>query len=148
MEDIRWKQRLSNYQKALQRLKDNIEYFSTFLAENITPADILKQGLIQSFEFTHELAWNVMKDYAVYQGNSEIKGSRDAVRYSAQVGLIDLTFEGKNLSLNLIHQIAVDLDDLLLPYFFDLSIKEKITNPDLLDHIKRVGMEFYSLKSS
>ena len=61
---------------------------------------------------------------------------------------IDLTFEGKNLSLNLIHQIAVDLDDLLLPYFFDLSIKEKITNPDLLDHIKRVGMEFYSLKSS
>lgn len=148
MEDIRWKQRFSNYQKALQRLKDNIEYFSTFLAENITPADILKQGLIQSFEFTHELAWNVMKDYAVYQGNSEIKGSRDAVRYSAQVGLIDLTFEGKNLSLNLIHQIAVDLDDLLLPYFFDLSIKEKITNPDLLDHIKRVGMEFYSLKSS
>ena len=148
MEDIRWKQRFSNYQKALQRLKDNIEYFSTFLAENITPADILKQGLIQSFEFTHELAWNVMKDYAVYQGNSEIKGSRDAVRYSAQVGLIDLTFEGKNLSLNLIHQIAVDLDDLLLPYFFDLSIKEKITNPDLLDHIKRVGMEFYSLQSS
>ena len=88
MEDIRWKQRFSNYQKALQRLKDNIEYFSTFLAENITPADILKQGLIQSFEFTHELAWNVMKDYAVYQGNSEIKGSKDTVRYSAQIGLI------------------------------------------------------------
>ena len=88
MEDIRWKQRFSNYQKALQRLKDNIEYFSTFLAENTTPVDILKQGLIQSFEFTHELAWNVMKDYAVYQGNSEIKGSRDAVRYSAQAGLI------------------------------------------------------------
>ena len=88
MEDIRWKQRFSNYQKALQRLKDNIEYFSTSLAENTTPADILKQGLIQSFEFTHELAWNVMKDYAVYQGNSEIKGSRDAVRYSVQAGLI------------------------------------------------------------
>ena len=45
MEDIRWKQRFSNYQKALQRLKDNIEYFSTFLAENTTPADILKQGI-------------------------------------------------------------------------------------------------------
>ena len=59
MEDIRWKQRFSNYQKALQRLKDNIEYFSTFLAEKTTPVDILKQGLI--------------KDYAVYQGNSEIK---------------------------------------------------------------------------
>ena len=53
MEDIRWKQRFSNYQKALQRLKDNIEYFSTFLTENTTPADILKQGLIQSFEFTY-----------------------------------------------------------------------------------------------
>lgn len=79
--------------------------------------------------------------------NATLYGSRAKGNYKPYSD-IDLTFEGKNLSLNLIHQIAVDLDDLLLPYFFDLSIKEKITNPDLLDHIKRVGMEFYSLKSS
>ena len=79
--------------------------------------------------------------------NATLYGSRAKGNYKPYSD-IDLTFEGKNRSLNLIHRIAVDLDDLLLPYFFDLSIKEKITNPDLLDHIKRVGMEFYSLKSS
>ena len=79
--------------------------------------------------------------------NATLYGSREKGNYKPYSD-IDLTCEGKNLSLNLIHRIAVDLDDLLLPYFFDLSIKEKITNPDLLDHIKRVGMEFYSLKSS
>ena len=70
--------------------------------------------------------------------NATLYGSRAKGNYNPYSD-IDLTFEGKNISLNLIYQIAVDLDDLLLPYFFDLSIKEKITNPDLLDHIKRVG---------
>ena len=36
------------------------------------------EGLIQRFEYTHELAWNVMKDYAHFQGNSNVAGSRDA----------------------------------------------------------------------
>lgn len=48
-----------------------------------------KQGLIQAFEFTHELAWNMLKDYLEYQGNQEIRGSRDAIRESFKVGLID-----------------------------------------------------------
>jgi nucleotidyltransferase substrate binding protein (TIGR01987 family) len=46
------------------------------------------QGLIQSFEFTHELAWNVMKDYFYYQGNNEIRGSRDATRQAFKYELI------------------------------------------------------------
>ena len=100
MEDIRWEQRFSNYRKALKRLLENIEYVKA--EEEITwdleeeyiddlllaTPDIAKQGLIQSFEFTHELAWKVMKDYAEFQGNTEIKGSRDAVLYAAQVSLI------------------------------------------------------------
>jgi nucleotidyltransferase substrate binding protein (TIGR01987 family) len=100
MEDIRWQQRFSNYRKALKSLRENIQYmkdeedinwelgeeeFEDFL---YATRDILKQGLIQSFEFTHELAWKVMKDYAEYQGNTEIKGSRDAITYAAQVSLI------------------------------------------------------------
>ena len=130
MEDIRWKQRFSNYQKALQRLKDNIEYFSTFLAENTTPADILKQGLIQSFEFTHELAWNVMKDYAVYQGNSEIKWSRDAVRYSAQVGLISDGFgwmemiQSRNSSSHTYNEdTANEITEYIISKYFPLFIE-------------------------
>lgn len=50
--------------------------------------ELEEQGLIQSFEFTHELAWNVMKDYFTYQGNLEIRGSRDATREAFKVGLI------------------------------------------------------------
>src|SRR5690606_23259109 len=48
-----------------------------------------KQGLIQSFEFTHELAWKVIQDFAKNQGNTEIRGSKDATRYAAQISLIE-----------------------------------------------------------
>lgn len=49
---------------------------------------IEKQGFIKAFEFTFELAWKVMKDYLVYQGNTEIMGSRDAIRQAFSLGLI------------------------------------------------------------
>ncbi len=58
---------------------------------------------------------------------------------------IDLTLEGKNLSLSILYKIDNDLDDLLLPYTFDLSIFKHIDNADLIDHIKRVGVVFYPL---
>jgi len=47
-----------------------------------------EQGLIHCFEFTHELAWNVLKDYFEYQGNTAITGSRDATREAFNKGLI------------------------------------------------------------
>ena len=51
-------------------------------------SDLEKLGLIQAFEFTHELAWSVMKDYFAYQGNSSITGSRDTAREAFDKGLI------------------------------------------------------------
>ncbi len=56
---------------------------------------------------------------------------------------IDLTLKGRALDLESIMKIEDELDDLLLPYKIDLSIFEKIENPDLVDHINRVGIEFY-----
>jgi len=56
---------------------------------------------------------------------------------------IDLTIKGKELNLQLINKIDLELDDLLLPYTFDLSIYNQIDNQELLEHIKRVGKEFY-----
>lgn len=50
--------------------------------------EIVKEGLIQRFEYTHELAWNVMKDYAEYQGIQNIGGSRDATREAFSMQLI------------------------------------------------------------
>ena len=60
---------------------------------------------------------------------------------------IDLTLEGTNLTLDLLNAIAWKLDDLLLPYTFDLSIKSHIANKELLDHIERVGIVFYEKSS-
>jgi nucleotidyltransferase substrate binding protein (TIGR01987 family) len=82
--DIRWQQRLSNYTRALQQLSSAVS-----LAKTRSLSDLEKQGLIQAFEFTHELAWNVMRDYFFFQGNSAIMGSRDATRESFNKGLID-----------------------------------------------------------
>lgn len=56
---------------------------------------------------------------------------------------IDLLVKGNNLSLRTLNNISLKLDDLMLPYTFDLSIYRHIDNPDLIDHIKRVGITLY-----
>ena len=56
---------------------------------------------------------------------------------------IDLTLYGKDLTLNVLYKIDQELDDLLLPYTFDLSIFERLSDPDFIDHIQRVGVVFY-----
>ncbi|MCL2042013.1 MAG: nucleotidyltransferase substrate binding protein [Bacteroidales bacterium] len=56
--DIRWKQRLENYKKALMQLRNAVA-----LGQERPFSELEEQGLIQAFEFTHELAWNVMKDF-------------------------------------------------------------------------------------
>jgi len=83
-EDIRWKQRFSNYKKALATLKSAVELAA---ARNLT--DLEKQGMIQGFEFTFEMAWNVMKDYLEEQGVTGIMGSKNAVRHAFNKDLIE-----------------------------------------------------------
>lgn len=56
---------------------------------------------------------------------------------------IDLTLIGGQLNFSVLNQIEIQLDDLLLPYTFDISILKQISNPDLVEHIQRVGLEFY-----
>jgi len=56
---------------------------------------------------------------------------------------VDLTLKGEKLKLKLLNKISLDIDDLLLPYSFDISIFHQITNPDLIEHIERVGIVFY-----
>jgi nucleotidyltransferase substrate binding protein (TIGR01987 family) len=92
--DIRWEQRFSNFSKAMDKLQQSVDYIhKNFEVENDNIEDeildeMVKEGLIQRFEYTHELAWNVMKDYAEYQGNSTIGGSRDASREALQLKII------------------------------------------------------------
>ena len=80
-EDIRWKQRFNNYIKALNQL-------TKFIDKNILN-DLEMQGLIKAFEYTYELAWNTMKDFLEYQGETDIYGSRDTIRKAFNIGLIE-----------------------------------------------------------
>lgn len=84
MDDIRWKQRFNNYIKAFQTLVEAVE-----LAKTRELSKLEEQGLIQSFEFTHELAWNVLKDYLEDKGIAGLIGSKDATRIAFKNGLIE-----------------------------------------------------------
>jgi len=83
-EDIRWKQRFQNYKKALTALKAAVE-----LAGQRELTDLEKQGMIQCFEFTFELAWNTVKDYLEEQGITGIIGSKNTVRHAFNEGIIE-----------------------------------------------------------
>lgn len=56
---------------------------------------------------------------------------------------VDITILGDKLSLGLLQRIEIELDDLLLPYNFDVSIYHSIENNELVEHIKRVGKTIY-----
>ena len=79
-QDIRWKQRFSNYQKALAQLQKFIDKGDL--------SELEKQGLIKAFEYTYELAWNTLKDFLTYRGQTDIFGSRDAIRKAFTSDLI------------------------------------------------------------
>ena len=83
MPDIRWKQRFDNYLKAFQTIIEAVE-----LARIRELSKLEQQGLIQGFEFTHELGWNVLKDYLEEQGFVGIIGSKNATREAFKNGLI------------------------------------------------------------
>ena len=79
--DIRWIQRFNNFEKAVNQLTKFIE------KGNLNEFE--RQGLIQAFEYTFELAWNTLKDDFEEQGEQNIFGSRDAFRLAFKRGLIE-----------------------------------------------------------
>lgn len=81
--DIRWHQRFSNYGKAMQNLGEAVA-----LAAERPLSNLEQQGLIQAFEFTHELGWNVLKDFLEFKGITGLIGSRDASRSAFKNELI------------------------------------------------------------
>lgn len=75
MTDVRWSQRFNHFKKAYSQLQEALDLMDARELSNIE-----KQGAIQAFEFTYELAWNVLRDFLVWQGIETISGSRDAIR--------------------------------------------------------------------
>lgn len=83
-QDIRWMQRFNNYKKALKQLEEAVELMGERELTNLE-----KQGVIQAFEYTHELGWKTLKDFLENRGNTNIYGSRDATKEAFNLGLIE-----------------------------------------------------------
>ena len=79
-QDIRWIQRFNNFKKAFDQLASAVDMGSY--------SDLEREGLIQRFEYTYELAWLTIKDYMEDQGYQNITGSKDSIRQALQAGLI------------------------------------------------------------
>jgi predicted nucleotidyltransferase len=99
----------------------------------------LKQTVVNKIQ-------QVLSDHSDVQ-KAILYGSRAMGNYKPGSD-IDLTLEGAALTLRQLNTIENELDDLLLPYEFDLSICHQIGNPDLLKHIQRVGVVFYTRAKS
>lgn len=80
-QDIRWQQRFSNYRRALEQLSGFMQ--KTKLDE------LQEQGLIQAFEYTHELAWKTQQDFLKERGVKDIFGSKDTTREAFNLDLIE-----------------------------------------------------------
>ncbi|MCO6453335.1 MAG: nucleotidyltransferase substrate binding protein [Caldilineales bacterium] len=83
-QDIRWIQRFNHYTNALAQLRDAVE-----LAQQRPLSRLEEQGLIQAFEFTHELAWNSLKDFLESRGVQNLYGSKDTTREAFKTELIE-----------------------------------------------------------
>jgi nucleotidyltransferase substrate binding protein (TIGR01987 family) len=127
--DIRWKQRFNSYLKAFQMLVEAVE-----LAHSLELSKLEQQGLIQSFEFTHELAWNVSKDYLEDKGITGLIGSKDATRAAFKNALIEQgedwmkMIEARNLSSHTYNsetaqQIADNIIERFYPAFASMAKK-------------------------
>ncbi|WP_319757111.1 HI0074 family nucleotidyltransferase substrate-binding subunit [uncultured Sphaerochaeta sp.] len=81
--DIPWVNHLSHYALALSQLRDAV-----VLAKQRSLSALEQQGIIHSFENTHELSWKVLGGYLKDQGIQELYGPKDAVHAALAVGLI------------------------------------------------------------
>ena len=82
-QDVRWRQRFSNFRRALARLVEAVD-----LSGQRALSDLERQGLIQAFEFTHELSWKTLMDFLASRGVEELYGSRDTTREAFAKGMV------------------------------------------------------------
>ena len=90
----------------------------------------------------------IQKIHGVFKSYPEIEqvciyGSRAKGNYHPGSD-IDLVIMDDLIKDSRLNKLEIDLDDLLLPYKLDLTVFQKIQNQDLIDHINRVGILFYT----
>ena len=130
--ELRWKQRFVNFEKALGQLGK-----FTSKKKEFGLSEMEEQGLIKSFEYTYELAWNMIKDFYTNQADVSIQGSRDAIKTAFNRGLIkdgqvwiDMV-ESRILTVHTYDQnMATDIIQKIAENYYPLFLKldEKMKN--------------------
>ena len=122
--DIRWIQRFNHFSKAFAQLKEAVE-----LSKQRALSKLEEQGLIQAFEYTHEMAWNTLKDFLEERGVQNLYGSKDATREAFKRGLIGngeawmSMIESRNLTSHTYNEetAAAIVSEILHSYFAEFS---------------------------
>ena len=127
-QDIRWKQRFANFEKALFQL--------TRFINKGELNEFEEQGLIQTFEYTHELSWNVMKDFLTDEVIVNVFGSKSASREAFNKGIIENgevwmeMIESRNETVHTYNEdvaekISKKIKEKYFPLFLDFENKMK-----------------------
>lgn len=129
--DIRWKQRFTNFSKAMNHLENALQIPN--------PDIVQKAGIIQFFEMSFELAWNMVKDYLEEQGFVDIKSPRSALKKAYEMNILENghdwmdLLQDRNLTAHTYdEQKASDMEQLIDNKYFpilkalQLSFKQKL----------------------
>ncbi len=130
-QDIRWIQRFQNFTKSMQYLEDALQIPN--------PDIVQKAGIIQFFEMSFELAWNMVKDYLEEQGFVDIKSPRGALKKAFEMNILENghdwmdLLQDRNLTAHTYdEQKATDMGQLIQNKYFPLlkalliSFKQKL----------------------
>jgi nucleotidyltransferase substrate binding protein (TIGR01987 family) len=131
-QDVRWIQRFKHFEQAYTQWERAVE-----LSKKRPLSELEEQGIIQAFEFTHELAWNVLKDFLEEQGVRGLYGSKDSSREAFKRGLIENgdTWMGMIQSRN------------LTSHTYNRNITQKIVQAILEYYYTELGRLLEGLKS-
>jgi nucleotidyltransferase substrate binding protein (TIGR01987 family) len=117
--DIRWKQRFANFNKAMNHLEKALQIPN--------PDIVQKAGIIQFFEMSFELAWNMVKDYLEEQGFVDIKSPRSALKKAFEMNILENghdwmdLLQDRNLTAHTYdEQKATDMEQLISNKYFPL----------------------------
>lgn len=131
-QDVRWMQRFKHFEQAYAQLEKAV-----LLSKKRAFTELEEQGVIQAFEYTHELAWNVLKDFLEEQGLRDLYGSKDSSREAFKRGLI----ENGDIWMDMIKSRN------LTSHTYNRNIAQKIVGAVVESYYTEFGLLIAKLKS-